>query len=88
MAVGISSKLGVIFPAPRMDLRISGAVIGGKSTWRLAIVRALKGISPASAELVRRFYTRISRLLEILLIRPVLRFYGSWKGGLLYVPII
>ena len=86
--MGISSKPGVIFPAPRIDLWILRAIIGGKSTRQLAVVRALKGISPASAELVRRFYIRISRLLEMLLIRPVLWFYRSWKGGLLYVPII
>ena len=70
--IRILSKLGVIFLAPRIDLRILGAVIGGKLTWRLAVIRALKGISPALAELIRRFYTRISRLLEILLIRLIL----------------
>jgi hypothetical protein len=71
------SKLGVIFPALKMDLWILRAIIGGKLTRRLTIVKASKGILPASAELIRRFYIKISRLLKMLLVKPVLQFCKS-----------
>ena len=82
IAVGISSRLGVVFPAPRMDLQMSVTVAGGNSILQMAVVGESKGMSPTSAVFVKRLQTRILHFLSISAASPINGFCRSVNRGL------
>jgi hypothetical protein len=71
-----------VLPAPRIDFCMSVAVTGGNSIFRVAAVGESKGMSPTSAEFVRRLQSRISRFLLMSAAWPACRFSRSVNRGL------
>ena len=80
--MGISSRPRAVFPAFRIALWVSAAVMGGKAILRVAAVGESKGISPTSAEFVRRLRIRIPCFLLMSAAKPAFGFSRSLNRGL------
>ena len=86
-AVGISSRPRAVFPAFKIAVWVSAAVIGGKAILQVVAVGESKGISLASAEFVRRLCIRMPCFLLMSAAKPAFRFSRSLNRGLRYAPI-
>ena len=82
IAIGILSWPGTVFPASRIALQMSVAIMYRKSILQVAMVGESKGILLALAMFVRRFWTRMSHFSLTLAARPRYRFCGSVNRGL------
>ena len=76
------SRPGAVFPARRIALRTVLGVMGGKLIAWGAVISELNRISSVTNIFVSKFYNRISRFPDILVVRPADRFYRSENGGL------
>ena len=86
-AVGISSRPRAVFLAFRIALQVSAAIIGEKAILQVAAVGELKGISPISAEFVKRLRIRIPRFLLMSAAKPAFGFSRSLNRGLQYALV-
>ena len=82
IAVGMLSRLKVVFLALSIVLQTISGVIEGKSiTWG-AIIGELRGISSVIATLISKLQSKILYFPEIFVVRLIKGFYKSEKGGL------
>jgi hypothetical protein len=70
-----------------MALRVSAAIIGGKTIFWVTAVRESKGISLALAEFVKRLRIRISCFLLMSATKPAFGFSRSLNRGLQYALV-
>jgi len=70
-----------MFPARRIDLRMSSSVVSGKGMLLGAIASVSNTISPAFAVFVSSSLTSKARFCSMLSARALVRACGSVRGG-------
>jgi hypothetical protein len=85
--VGILLIPGAIFPVFSITLRIFWAVVTRNRIFLVITASISNKISPASAVLIKSFLINKSFLLLVLLIYTPVRFCGSIKRRLRYLPV-